>query len=484
MLTTGQLTAEISARAIALDPEWARRRYERSFHHRKVIGSRTPDGTATLSGTNLPLERVAAAVARLDDLAKTAKRAGDPRPIDHLRADLFLAMTDGTYAGLDDDQILQALLASRPEDATSASAADEATPDEATMPSPEPAPAPAPVPVSSWAGVHLKVRLSTLLGLDRYPAQIAGWGAVHAELARTLVDQLGAAQWRYTFVCPTGHLVRTGLTTARPIGAHTRAASCAAVIEILVPIALLPGLLPHRCANDPTGDLTATINPQLLRAWGPVMPTSHATSRPQDHQAARPPPPGRRRRAAPRGPGHPRPLHRPRLPRPRRPRRPRPPPRPRPRRRHRRSEPEPDVPPRPPRQKRSRLATAQNRRHLRMDHPPRPHLPRPRPPGAPEPPRPAAQPTRERPPDQPRPRQPRPALAPLHHLGQQPTTPGHRPTNRAGAASTPRAPATPPPQPTGPLAAPHEHSTPATRPGRPAALLTGAAGRSRARYRT
>ncbi len=125
VLTTGQLTAEISARAIALDPEWARRRYERSFHHRKVIGSRTPDGTATLSGTNLPLERVAAAVARLDDLAKTAKRAGDPRPIDHLRADLFLAMTDGTYAGLDDDQILQALLASRPEDATSASAADD-----------------------------------------------------------------------------------------------------------------------------------------------------------------------------------------------------------------------------------------------------------------------------------------------------------------------------------------------------------------------
>ncbi|MBA3744976.1 DUF222 domain-containing protein, partial [Sporichthya sp.] len=113
-LTTGQLAEEIKTKAIALDPEWARRRYERSLQDRRVTASRTPDGTASLSGRNLPLDRVAISVNRLDSLAKTAKRAGDPRPIDHLRADLFLAMTDGTYLGLNEDQILAALLASRP----------------------------------------------------------------------------------------------------------------------------------------------------------------------------------------------------------------------------------------------------------------------------------------------------------------------------------------------------------------------------------
>ncbi|MBA3742365.1 HNH endonuclease signature motif containing protein [Sporichthya sp.] len=254
-LTTGQLTEEIKTLAVALDPEWARRRYEGSLQDRKVVGSRTADGTAKLSGLNLAPERVAAAVARLDGLAKAAKRAGDKRPIDQLRADLFCGMTDGTYRGLNDDQILAALLASRPD------AGNDAGNDAAERGKPAPAPAPAsepepePAPESSWAGVHLKVRLTTLLGLDRYPAEMAGWGTCHAELARQLVDQLGAAQWHYTFTCPDGFLVRTGLTTARPTGVRKRQASCQAVIEIVVPAGLLPKLL------------EANLDP----SWGPVL---------------------------------------------------------------------------------------------------------------------------------------------------------------------------------------------------------------------
>jgi hypothetical protein len=34
------------------------------------------------------------------------------------------------------------------------------------------------------AGLELRARLSTLLGRDQYPAELAGWGYLHAELAR------------------------------------------------------------------------------------------------------------------------------------------------------------------------------------------------------------------------------------------------------------------------------------------------------------
>jgi hypothetical protein len=57
---------------------------------RKVVGYRNPDGSANLSGCNLPVHRVAAASGHIDVLAKAAKRAGNGRPIDHIGADLVL----------------------------------------------------------------------------------------------------------------------------------------------------------------------------------------------------------------------------------------------------------------------------------------------------------------------------------------------------------------------------------------------------------
>ncbi len=110
LLTTAQLIHQIQRHAIALDPDWARRRYEQALRGRRVVGRRNEDGTANLSGYDLPTDQVAAACDRLDRLAKAAKQAGHPDPIDHLRADLFLGMTDGTFAGLTDPQILHRLL--------------------------------------------------------------------------------------------------------------------------------------------------------------------------------------------------------------------------------------------------------------------------------------------------------------------------------------------------------------------------------------
>ena len=133
-LTTAQLIQEIQRFAIALDPDWARRRYERALKGRRVVGRRNEDGTANLSGYDLPVDRVAAACDRFDRLAKAAKQDGHPDPIDHIRADLFLGMTDGSYAGLTDAQILARLLAEAkltpPTAASAAEPADEQPADE------------------------------------------------------------------------------------------------------------------------------------------------------------------------------------------------------------------------------------------------------------------------------------------------------------------------------------------------------------------
>ncbi len=285
-LTTGQLVDAIKTMAITLDPEWARRRYEAKLETRRVIASRDPEGTASLSGVHLPVERVAASAQRLERFARAARRAGDTRPIDHIRVDLYLGTNDGTYEGLDADQILAALLAADgadsadgaegaegaeradgPDGADGAEPGTGAADPECASPPPVPAAAPEPAtePAPSWAGVHLKMRLSTLLGLDRYPAELAGWGTCHAELAHQMVRELGAAQWRYTFTCPDGYLVRTGLFTARPAGSKRRQASCEAVVEIVVPA----GLLPHLFGEG--ADLTTAIAPDLVKAWDAVL---------------------------------------------------------------------------------------------------------------------------------------------------------------------------------------------------------------------
>ncbi len=110
-LTTGELIEAIARLAIALDPEWIRRRYERALRGRRVIGKRNPDGTATLTGHDLPFDEVAAACARLDALATAAKAAGHPDRLDHLRVELFVGLLTGRYAHQSDQEILTTLLA-------------------------------------------------------------------------------------------------------------------------------------------------------------------------------------------------------------------------------------------------------------------------------------------------------------------------------------------------------------------------------------
>ncbi|MGH3972011.1 MAG: DUF222 domain-containing protein [Pseudonocardiaceae bacterium] len=77
-LTTGELAARIKKLAIALDPDWAARRYATAVRERNVIGYLNEDGTATVTGSGLPADQAASACAHVEELARAAKRAGHP----------------------------------------------------------------------------------------------------------------------------------------------------------------------------------------------------------------------------------------------------------------------------------------------------------------------------------------------------------------------------------------------------------------------
>lgn len=110
-LMVGELIDRIKRACLAIDPEWAEKRYRESVRTRRVVGSRNPDGTANLGGYQQPLVRIAAASERIDAMARACKRAGDRRPIDHIRSDLFIGMTDGTFEGMTEAEIINYVLA-------------------------------------------------------------------------------------------------------------------------------------------------------------------------------------------------------------------------------------------------------------------------------------------------------------------------------------------------------------------------------------
>jgi hypothetical protein len=79
-LTTGQLSERVKRLAIAIDPDWARRRYEEAVRERRVVAYRNPDGTGNLCGYSLPANEVAASDAHIRALAKKIKAAGGSPP--------------------------------------------------------------------------------------------------------------------------------------------------------------------------------------------------------------------------------------------------------------------------------------------------------------------------------------------------------------------------------------------------------------------
>ncbi len=248
--TTGQLAARLLREVQAIDPDYTRRSYQRAMRERAVHGYLDHTGTAVLTGSGLPAPEAAAAAARLEALADDLRTAGYPATVNQTRADLFLRLLDGTLDGLTRAQILATMLRLGPlapadtdPDTQPSQQPNRGEPDhqapkceapEQPASSPQAAPPPrspqskradqperAQQPSTGAAGypresrtnrpvrygIEVRVRLSTLLGLDEHPAELPSWGPIPAAAARNLVAAQHNAVWRIAIVDSQGYLL-------------------------------------------------------------------------------------------------------------------------------------------------------------------------------------------------------------------------------------------------------------------------------------
>lgn len=189
-------------------------RHEAAVADRRVSRRAIEDGMAELWAV-LPADRAAACWDRLDavahrsdlDAGDTGERDGgmsDERSMDQRRADALVALLTAE-AGAATPEALSAGTSRRVQ--RRRRRARRAGP-----------------------AVHVTVALSTLLGLDEQPGELAGHGPIPAELARRIArDPSGT--WRRLVTDEEGRLLRYGRTTYRPPAAlvnhvRTRDVTC------------------------------------------------------------------------------------------------------------------------------------------------------------------------------------------------------------------------------------------------------------------
>ncbi len=202
--TPTQLAADIDRALLAIDPDDAARRLPRAIASRHVCHPRRlPDGMAGLWAV-LPAADAARIDTTLDATARAARAAGDPRTLDQLRADTLSDLATG-----------HALLAGATDCAAAVGgAAVPGTTDSSTPGAGSRAGRRAPGIRIPAVRIDVTVALSTLMGLDDQPAELAGLGPVPAEQARALaVDGV----WRRIVTDPlTGAVLDVGRTRYRP----------------------------------------------------------------------------------------------------------------------------------------------------------------------------------------------------------------------------------------------------------------------------
>jgi hypothetical protein len=175
-LTTGQLRARIKKLCIQVDVDEAKKRYDQAMEGRRVIAEPTVDGTADLVGLDLRPHKTAAAMQRINKIARSLRGNSGTRTMDRLRADVYLDLLLGTGH------------ASR-----------------------------------AKGVVHLTVDLDTLTGLTEHPGDLNGFAPVISDIARHITDDQTDAEWRYTITdTETGQPLRSGITTRRPTVSQRR----------------------------------------------------------------------------------------------------------------------------------------------------------------------------------------------------------------------------------------------------------------------
>jgi len=179
--TAGQLAADIRTAIVHLDPAEAARRHRDAAKGRHLAGPKVlPDGMAGL-WLHTTATDAHAMYQAIDQAARSRRRAGDPRTLDQLRADL----------------VCERILHGRTTDATA----------QATV----------------RADVRVLVSLTTLLGTGDEPGELVGHGAIDPVTARALA---AGGTWRRLVTDPTSGAVldvgRTRYTPPADLAEHVR----------------------------------------------------------------------------------------------------------------------------------------------------------------------------------------------------------------------------------------------------------------------
>ena len=213
--TPRQLADDVDRALLEVEPLDAADRLARAVAGRHVCHpKRLPDGMAGIWAV-LPADRAVRIDTVLEATARTARALGDDRTLDQLRADTLVDLATGQVlagvAGGGAGQVLPAGTGVAPgDDVPPVAGSGTGNPPRVVGRS---GPGQVPIRVPS-VHVDVTVALSTLIGLDEKPADLAGFGPISADQARALA---AGGVWRRLVTDPlTGAVLDVGRTRYRP----------------------------------------------------------------------------------------------------------------------------------------------------------------------------------------------------------------------------------------------------------------------------
>ena len=187
-LTTGRIAARLRRLSIDAAPDESKDRYEHAVDGRKIVLTATDQGTATIGAYDLPPDRAARAVDRINRIANSLRVAGERRDMDQLRADVFLDLLNGDTPG-PGRRVKRGAAKSR----------------------------------RAKAGVvDIRVDLITLTRLADHSGELAGYGPVIADIARQVAEEDFGQEWRFAVTDETDQIIGSGTTRRRPDAALRR----------------------------------------------------------------------------------------------------------------------------------------------------------------------------------------------------------------------------------------------------------------------
>ena len=334
------LRARILEVARDVDPDWAAARLAAALARARVSTRTAPSGAVDLAGQDLPPDLAQDAKAHLDALAAriVVRLLGVGLDLGkgYVAARVFTRLLDGTLAGADDPAVIEAVFRelcanppmppdfdgpdigpdtgtdsgpsdNGPSDEPDGGPGDEPSGDEPSGDEPDGGPgddepdadepsdpdpgqaAGSPIVVPFPAAVALRVRLSTLLGLDRHPGDLPGLTGTTPDKAREIALAHGTATWHVLVHDDTGLHLQHLLVLRGPPHANRDARHQDRTIEITAPAALLDALDRQLVMDD--GGYGAWL-PRVLaayRASRALDPDEHpaTTTRDRDHRLPR-----------------------------------------------------------------------------------------------------------------------------------------------------------------------------------------------------